>query len=220
MILQRKLNFIHHLANLPEGSLAKEVFVIQKENSLRGLTEELKEHTNILGDPLGVPKQTWKKKIYQYTRNKNKEELIDLASSYKKLDHNSWKDEEFERKDFFDELDLESVRMMMKIKGGMVNTIRGNFKQKYRRKNQSITCQSCKEVRDEEHPESEKPIDSQLHVIEECEAFEDLRHEYDIHSNKGLVEFFKLVIKKKNSSKRGLTSPLVDFHPLGMMNEF
>ena len=160
------------------------------------MSEELREHIDILGCPLGVLKQTWKKKTYQYIRKKTKDELIQQASSYEKLDPDSWKHEEFERKEFFEELDLESVRMMMKIKGGMVNTIRGNFKQKHRKKNQSITCQSCKEARELEDPESKKPIDTQLHVLEECEAFDDIRHEYDIHRNEGLVEFFKQVVKR------------------------
>ena len=85
----------------------------------------------------------------------------------------------------------------MRIKGGMVNTIRGNFKQKYRKKNLSFTCQSCKEIRKNTNPEAEKPTDTQLHVLEECEAFDDIRQEIDINSDTGIVEYFKEIVKRQ-----------------------
>ena len=142
-VLQRKLNFFHHLANLSEDSLAKEVFTIQKEKSHNGLVKELKEHTDLLGEPTSVSKFAWKKKVLQYTKQKNKRDLIDMASKYKKIDSTKWEEEEFERKDFFHKMNLHSIRMMMRIKGGMVKTIRSNLKQKYRRNNQSIKCCGC-----------------------------------------------------------------------------
>ena len=130
LILQRKLNFYFHLANLPDGSLAKEVFTKQKEDSLGGLVKEIQEHTDKLGDPTSFSKQMWKKMIIAYIKAKNKEDLLKMVSNYKKLDYMQWKDEEFERKEFFQTLDLEGIRWMMRITSGMVNTIHGNFKQK------------------------------------------------------------------------------------------
>ena len=120
----------------------------------------------------------WKKKVIAYIKAKNKEDLLKMVSNYKKLDYMQWKDEEFERKEFFQTLDLEGIRWMMRITSGMVNTIRGNFKQKYRRIDQSITCQSCKEIRGKNEPDN-NPIDTQIHVLDECEAYSDLRDEYD-----------------------------------------
>ena len=62
-----------------------------------------------------------------------------MASKYKKLDHEKWIDEEFKRKSFFHDLDLEGIRTMMRISGGMVQTICGNYKQMYRKRNLPIT---------------------------------------------------------------------------------
>ena len=89
--------------------------------------------------------------------------------------------------------------MMMRIKGGMVKTIRSNFKQKYRKNNQSITCQSCVDFRDhnESKTEVEKPEDTQLHVLEQCEAFEDIRNEFDVKSDAGIVQFYTEVVKRR-----------------------
>ena len=120
-----------------------------------------------------------------------------MASNYKKIDHNKWHDEEFERKEFFNVLNLEGIRMMMRIKGGMVNTIPGNFKQKYRKKTLSFTCQSCKDIKKNTKPEAEKPVDTQLHVLEECEAFDDIRQAVDIKSDTGIVEYFKEIVKRR-----------------------
>ena len=43
IILAKKLNFCHHLSNLPEDSLGREVYDCQKDGSLPGLVLEVKE---------------------------------------------------------------------------------------------------------------------------------------------------------------------------------
>ena len=47
------------------------------------------------------------------------------------------------------------------------------------------------------NPEAEKPTDTQLHVLEECEAFDDIRQEIDINSDTGIVEYFKEIVKRR-----------------------
>ena len=47
-------------------------------------------------------------------------------------------------KQYFREMDPKSLRMRVRIASGMVDKIKGNHKDKYRRKNESITCPSCK----------------------------------------------------------------------------
>ena len=49
---------------------------------------------------------------------------------------------------------------------------------------------------DDEH-EDEKPIDTQLHVLEECPAFKDIRDECDLETESGIVSFFKAVVKRR-----------------------
>ena len=88
---------------------------------------------------------------------------------------------------------------MMRITGGMVNSVRGNFKQMYRKKNLPITCQSCNRIRDENEADNsdETPVDTQKHLLEECEAFENLRNEFDLETDAGLVGFFKELVKRR-----------------------
>ena len=93
--------------------------------------------------------------------------------------------------------------MMMRISGGMVQSVRGNFKERYRKKNLPITCQSCKASNDNNAPvdDTEKPMDTQTHLLEECVAFDDIRNEFDLQTETGLVGFFKEVIKRRNEDE-------------------
>ena len=115
---------------------------------------------------------------------------------YKKVNHAEYEKEPFERKKFLQNLDLEGARMRMRISMGMVNTIRSNFKQSY--KDRSLTCQSCKNIRVDrsDEIEVEKPIDSQVHLMEDCEAFEDIRAELNLQIDADIVTFFKRVIER------------------------
>ena len=117
-----------------------------------------------------------------------------MMKKYKKVNHDECSKEDFERKKYFQTLDLEGVRMRLRISSGMVSTVKSNFKQNF--KNKSLSCDSCKHLRADKG-EEEKPIDSQLHLMESCEAFEDLRAQSDLNSDSGLVFFFKEVIKRR-----------------------
>ena len=83
--------------------------------------------------------------------------------------------------------------MRLRVSSGMVTTVKSNFKQNY--KNKSLTCNSCKLLM-ADIEEEEKHIDSQLHLMESCEAFEDLRKQSDLNSDAGIVSFFKEVIHR------------------------
>ena len=108
--------------------------------------------------------------------------------------HEECANETHGRKKYFQTLDLEGVRMRFRILSGMVNTVKSNFKQSF--KNKSLTCESCKHLMVGER-EEDKPIDSQLHLIESCKAFEDLRTQSDLNSDAGIVSFFKEVIHRR-----------------------
>ena len=50
-VIMKKLNFLWHLDNLEDGSLAKEVLQVQKTQKLPGLVEECREFINKLKLP-------------------------------------------------------------------------------------------------------------------------------------------------------------------------
>ena len=186
--------FFHHLANLPEDSLAGEFFQLQVERNISGLVTEMNEHIQILGNPnpKNVLKGIWKRKIDSYITEKNKNDVLNDIRKYKKLDFEELSKEKFERKSYLYELNLENARMMFKIKSKVVPTIRKNFSQKCEKK--SLSCQSCKNMNNKE---SSPPEDTQNHVVSDCPAFEHVRVNRDMSNDADLAKFFKEVIKQR-----------------------
>ena len=191
IILQKKLCFLHHLSNLEEGSLAREILEIQEENSYRGLFSECEEYINKLGrDKLRqMSKYQWKKEVRRFIEQKNEKELLQDIKKYKKLDHGEFEKEKFARKDYFHNLDLEGVRTRFRISSKMVPTIRKNFSRKYRQ--QTLTCPACSSL------QGEKYLDTQEHVLTVCSAYSDLRNELNLGEDKDLVTFFKSVLERR-----------------------
>ena len=144
MILERKLNFFHHVSNLPEDSLAKEVLMIQREKNLPSVFKEIEDHLNKVGaeEVQFVSKTVWKKRIKRYVRELYRNQLLEDIKKYKKLNFEECEKEEFKRKEYFNTLDLEGVRLKIKLTSKVVPTVRTHFKRKYRDK--SLRCPSCR----------------------------------------------------------------------------
>ena len=164
IILQRKLNFIHHLANLPVQSLAGEVFQIQEFQGI-GMMKECEEHLAKLNFHVNrhASKWHWKREVRKYISHVNKECLLEDMKRYKKLSYDTCARESFERKSYFFDLNLEQVRDKFRIVNQMVDTVRGNFPSKY--KNKSLECQSCKNV---VYDPMISKRDTQAHLSEVC----------------------------------------------------
>ena len=147
-----------------------------------------------MGDPnpTDETKRTWSNRVQNYINDKNRMDLLNDIRKYKKLSFEELSMEKFERKSYFSELDLESVRMMFKIQSKVVPTVRKNFSSKYR--NKSLSCQSCKNL----NPSLSSPReDTQHHLITECPAFEDIRRNKNMKNSKHLTDFFKSVIEHR-----------------------
>ena len=76
----------------------------------------------------------------------------------------------------------------------MVQTVRKNFKRKYRDK--SLKCPSCKPFYGDSD-EDVLPDDSQSHLSLECPAFSDLREQLDSSDEGSLADFFRQVISRR-----------------------
>ena len=167
----------------------------------------------------GYTKWQWRNLVKRYTYQKNREEIIQKARLYKKVSYEEYEREDFQRKEYFFKMNLESVRTRFRVANEMVATIRKNFSSKYR--NKTLTCPSCIDVdppnisnsdnnspnnnsNSQQHNNSSnnkqnslKPVDTQSHVLHECVAFEDLREKFDTREDTQLVEFFKEVVKRR-----------------------
>ena len=91
-------------------------------------------------------------------------------------------------------MNLESARMVFRVRSKLVQTVRKNFSRKYR--SPSLKCQSCSGPN--ESPNNQTlPEDTQTHLISHCSAFSDLCVEHDLDTDRGLAEFFKQVVNRR-----------------------
>ena len=206
IILQKKLMFCFHLANLPLNSLGRECYDLQVANSL-GMVAELQEHLDKIGivDLTSVNKYQWRKTVRKYIIEANKKSLLESVKQYKKLNYEEFLSEPFSRKSYFYELDLESVRYRFRISSKMVD-VRANFPRKYQRS--GINCPSCKQLRVVKDKgalstapnlcDSTIPAESQSHIMFDCLAFQELRQNYDLSEDSQIVEFFKEALRHRD----------------------
>ena len=209
IILQRKMNFVHHLANLPETALGRIIIDEQIKKSLPGLYKEVEEHLVILGisDLRSINKWRFKNLVKKFIRRRNEAELLESIRGYKKLNYEELSQETFGRKSYFFSLPLDAARMRFRIASKLVQTIRTNFSSQYRRKGQLLTCPLCsksdlnenaspatRDMSDEQ--QSPQPLHSQSHILTECEAMSDLRTECEPNDDYSLAIFFKKVVAR------------------------
>ena len=127
-----------------------------------------------------VSKTRWEKIVKQAARDKHEEDLKEEVASKTKLE--GIKDEDLNRKEYFMQKSLEDTRLLFRIRTRMVD-LKANFKNKPAYRNDGWTCEGCK-----------KEVESNGHVMS-CQAYEHVRQGKDLGSDKGLVEFFKEVLK-------------------------
>ena len=103
-VSQKKLMFIHYLANLDKPALASEIFHIPRELKLPGLVQEGKELLqffnlpNIIEENLTFTKQSGKSKVKMAVHSKNEETIKIKLSTYSKLKDGPMMSEIFEEK--------------------------------------------------------------------------------------------------------------------------
>ena len=78
-ILKKKLLFLHHLSTLPDQSLAREIFEIQKIFEFPGLVQECRETLLKMGttDITKFSKSQWKKIVNSYISGENEREFLE-----------------------------------------------------------------------------------------------------------------------------------------------
>ena len=134
----------------------------------------------------------------KYITHLNRETLLQEIKQYKKLDYNKCAGELYGKKEYFHELNLEQCRDFFRYRSSMISTVRANFSRKYKR--DSLECQSCKHLHNNGDLDMNLVRDTQSHLLYQCPAFAKERDKYDITSSKGIIGFFKSVIKYREEN--------------------
>ena len=128
-ILKKKLCFLHYIATLSDDTLAREFYEVQKNLALPGLVKECQEFLdqNEIVRIDQFTKNQWKNLVKRKMIDMNKDDLLDLIKSYKKLDYNALKEESPKQMEYLSVLNIPEVRMRFKLKVGMTPLIMMNF---------------------------------------------------------------------------------------------
>ena len=209
IILKRKLMFLFHLYNLPSQSLAREALEIMEHHQLPGLLSENSEHLEKLNFNINryMSKYRFRKLVDDYIQMKCRKELLESMKNYKKICYDECVKEEFKRKQYFFTMNLSDIRYRFKVSSSMIDCFKADFSSKY--KHESLVCQYCKAVNaqngddcDGQNNEptnkgTEQPRDTLKHNLNTCPEFSDLRSQYDIETDIGIIQYFKAVADKR-----------------------
>ena len=192
-ILQRKLIFLHHLTNLPNDALAKEVLDVQIKLGLPGIAQECAEFLSRFGmhDLTLYSKQQFKRLVRVKINELNKSKLLQLIKdkNYKKVNYSEIEKENFEMKSYFKTLNVTDSRIRFKLATQMLPTIKMNFQSDMKFTADCWVCDSCRDGQNDKR-------DSQNHVMI-CKAYESFRVGKDLSKDKDLVDFFKSVVEHR-----------------------
>ena len=185
-ILKEKLILYHHIASLPEQSLAHQFLVIQERLNFPSLKDEVQEFLAEFEvfDVTKFSKKRWKVFVNDKILQKNRNFLLEGIKKYKKLDFNSLSLEEFGLKDYFFSLNLSDSRLNFRVRSKCVNTCQSHFPSKSEYVMNSFQCPQC----------SELEID-QLSHWHQCYFFKNMMEKVNTKDEKSVLIFYRSAIK-------------------------
>ena len=116
----------------------------------------------------------------------------DISKSKKMMQHKS--DNFNTVQNYMKGKSIINCRMALRIRCQMVNEIKGNFKDKYRRKGgeEALLCEDC----------DSDTIQTQSHCLE-CPHWEEIRSGMDLSNMDNLVTFFQRLLRERLREKSG-----------------
>ena len=194
-ILERKLLFLHHVATLPDTSIAKEIYNVQTQLNLPGLTQECHEFLVKFGiiHIQNYSKIQWKNLIKKKIRELNKMDILEQIESegYKKLNLETMKNDSFELKPYMKNLNVSEARLKFKLNSFMTPTVKMNFQSDSEFTRDLWTCPGCSVPGDVTGCR-----DTQRHIMV-CTGYETLRQDKDLSTDKGIVSYFQQVMNHR-----------------------
>ena len=188
-IAQKKLLFYHHLVSLPDDSLASQVASVQEHLGFPGLVHECKKLMKrySLSNIRSYSKQQWKCIVRKAVLIANRNDLLEKAKNYKKIDDHTMSQEQSTLKPYFRELNVPDARLYFAVRSKMTKTVQMNYKGVDKFRKNHWKCVKC------------GVPDTQEHIVQ-CPDYEHLRCGKDLTETKQLVEYYRKVITVRESS--------------------
>ena len=189
-IIAKKLLFVHHLTNLEDQSLAKEVLALHDHHNLPGLMAGCKDYfqkyqlPGIFKEPMKINK--WKSLVKKKMHEANSKELKSEIQTYRKLEKSDLLTEAAGRQPYTKDLQLSDARTKFKHRTQMSQYVKMNFSSDVKYAEELWRCNSC-----------ETSIDSQSHVLW-CPSYASLREGKHLDSDQDLCEYLREVFKTRH----------------------
>ena len=111
---------------------------------------------------------------------------------YKKIDNNEYAKKEFKMSEYFSTLKISDCRMRLRAKLGMIHTIRDNFRNNKKYKQENYQCPDCLALG------IPGQIDDQDHVLtSSCIANSDLRSCLNLDQDQDICDIFRDLIDRR-----------------------
>ena len=179
-ILEKKLNFLHHLNQLPSTSLAKEVLVTQISFGVPGIYNDCREFLAKfeIFDLSLYSKFQFKKMIKGKIHQLNKSKFVEQAKQkrYKKIDLETFGENDFHLKPYFKEFNVADARLKFKLVSYMTPSVKMNFQSDRKFASDYWACEGCSQ------PGKLGMRDTQHH-IGICPGYETLREGRDLEKD-------------------------------------
>ena len=181
-----KLELLHHIKNLDDSSLAKQIFNEQKSAKWPGLVAEgvqISKDWNvpdITESDVIVSKVGWKTQLKNEAKKQNSKLLSDMIKKSSKLEE--LRNEEYGEKDYLRKMSMHDARINFSLRSRMFKC-KMNFLNTPQYRAEMWRCDSCQTC-----------IDSQSHVLY-CPAYQQLREGKSLTSDQDIVTYFKEVLE-------------------------
>ena len=188
-----KLLLLKRIKSQTLDTLSRKILEEQWTNQWPGLSREVAEICDNLDIPNINENSITVGKLKTAVFDHHYKELKDKISKSKKMMKHT--DEDFSKpQDYLNEKSVENSRMAFRIRCEMVQDIRGNYKDKYRRQGGEIAleCQDC----------LTNEIQTQSHCLI-CPRWEKLREGLELNKLEDMVKYFQKLLSERMKSKSG-----------------
>ena len=192
-VLKKKLLLVHHLATLNKKSIGYQIYYQQKKDSLPGLIEEMKEDLlqfeMTLDGMETFTKKEWKKFTEKNVRKKNREDLLTMMKSFKKLEVEELEKEDDGIKPYMKSLSYRDAVLKFKMRARVIKTVKTHFKNDKNFTSELWSCLNC------------SSLDTSFHILHQCPIYENLRKDMNIDNDEEVVDFFRKVIQRREEKE-------------------
>ena len=118
-ILQEKLLLLHHIATLPEDSLARQVYEVQKHLNLPGLLQECNNFlVNAKVTEIGkLSQMEWKRLVNAKIYEMNREDILNqMKKPYKKISYEDHVGKKLQLQPYLESLNISDAKLCFKLK--------------------------------------------------------------------------------------------------------